>query len=1103
MTSAFGKDISRSIKASLGRFIAIAAIVALGCGFYAGLRMTSPDMYISADEYYDSSCLYDIRVVSTLGLTEDDLGEIERVEGVGFAEGAFQTDIMGELNSEQYAMRVHSLPYDVDEGMDGLSEDALLKGFPVVADEEEAGEAIASDGCINKLVLQEGRWPLALDECVISADNVMNSPVNLGDEITIQDSGSSTGDNLAVHSFKVVGFAHSPMYVSTTAMGSTSLGSGTLDQFVYVPANDFSADLPFSEIFVHVEGSDGLEFGTDGYDEYVDEVAARINAIADSCMARRYDEVKDEAQAELDSARKDFEDEKADAQSELDEARARLDDAKATIDKSALELESGKDEYRSGIVRYEREKQDAVQRLNDAEDEIAANEQTLNESKEGLDAAKEALDAGWAATPGLTPETAPAALEQMRNALALLDPASPQYGQLAAQIASLERLLAANAQYESGLAAYDSGVQQLALAKAQLDEQSKKAMSQLQSAKAQLDMAFSQIQAGERELAEGRRQYDEGLQEYESEAARAQQEFDDAQAKIDEAQEQIDGLEHPEWLVMDRMKNPGVVSFQSDADRIDSIASFFPLIFFLVAALVALTTMTRMVEEERMIIGTYKALGYSRAKITSKYLIYAALASVSGSVIGIVALSFILPPVIMEAYSIIYSVPYRLFMPINLPIALSACLLGVAITLLATWAAVASTLRETPANLMLPRAPKEGKRILLERIAFVWRRMSFSWKVTFRNIFRYKKRLVMTIIGIAGCTALLLTGLGLENSINDIIDKQFGKTVLYNVIVTGDDGFDDGFKQQLIDEVDAGSFADVESMMASGPQKEDVAVNMVIPQNPSEFEGLWVLRDRTTQEEYALSDNVVIVTEKLANILGLGIGDDIVLSVQDTMGNATDESYRFPISAIAENYIANYVFLGNGIYEDRFGKAPEYNSLFAKVPDGESAHDSFRDFAKDIAGVKTVAFNNETIDAYRTMLKSVNMIVVVLVVAAAALAFIVLYNLTNINICERRREIATLKVLGFTSHEVDMYIYRETLILTILGALIGLVLGIYLEGLVIVTAEVDYVMFGRDIHALSFVVAFVVTVVFAVIVMFAMRRKLANIDMVDSLKSIE
>ena len=1088
---AFNKDIVRSIRHSLGRFIAIAAIVALGCGFYAGLRMTAPDMRLAADAYYDGTALMDIRVVSTLGLTDDDIEALRQVEGVAAVEGAYSADVLATLNDEQYVVRVHSLP----------------PGAPQSAQTDAATVASDDPDYLNRLMLTEGRWPTAPGECVIFSDRVMSGPTALGDTVTVDPSVGEVEDTLARTEFTVVGFAHSPLYVSSTAMGTSTIGSGTVEQFMYVLPEDFAADMPFVEAYVTVEGASELPADSDAYDARVAEVVSAIEAIAPAREEARVDGLKAEARKDLDEARAEFEAEKADAQEKLASAREELDAAKTELDEGQREVDAaastlaanekkiadGEKAYVQGTESLEKRSADAEAQFAEAQAAIDANEKNLAEAQAALPAMRSALD-------------------EVEAALASTGLPDEQRAALEAQKAEIEKNIA-------DVAAAETALEE---AKAQMAEQRSAADAQIAAARKQLDQGKVDVEEGKARLEEGRAayeqakadleagraEYEQGVAAYDEEAARANEKFDEAERELADAQAKIDDIEPPDWLVMDRSKNVGLVSFENDSERIDAIASFFPFIFFLVAALVALTTMTRMVDEERMLIGTYKALGYSRARITRKYLIYAALAAGLGAAIGIAVLSQVLPWVIMEAYSIVYYVP-RGATPIDWPIAGAAAALGVGITLLATWAAAATTLRETPAALMQPPAPKAGKRILLEHVGPLWRHLSFSWKVTFRNIFRYKRRLIMTCVGIAGCTALLLTGLGLQNSINDIIDVQYGELVGYNVVVSEKADADDEARAAAdailgdTTQLPVAVRATDTSMIAQGADGTEAMTTIVAPADAAAFEKLWHFRTREGHEAVTLDDTGAVITEKLATKLGIAPGGSITFAEQDDLGNATATTYQVPVAGIIENYVGDYAFMTPGTFERAFGEEPDNLTVYAQVTDDADERTALSEALRATGAVDTVAFNDEVIDSYRQMLKSVDMVVVVLVVAAAALAFIVLYNLTNINITERAREIATLKVLGFTPHEVNAYIFREIVLLTILGALLGLALGVVLEGFVVVTAEVDQVMFGRTIHAMSFAIAFALTMVFTVVVMLVMRPKLARIDMVESLKSNE
>ena len=1054
MAGAFRKEVVRSITHSLGRFLAIAIIAALGCGFYAGLRLTGPDMRLAGDTYYDATNLCDLRVVSSLGFTDDQIDEISQVEGVSGVMPAYESDVIAQIDGVQYTTRIHSLNVDkaraseCDDGLNVESEDSNY---------------------INRPILVEGSWPESNDECLLSADTVWSTEVNIGDKVLLAEGASDLDDTFSVHEYTVSGFVRSSYYTCSTSVGSTSLGSGQLATFAYVPEGAFAEDFPYTEAFVTVAGAREAQWATDDYQSLVDATASRINGISDNLLASRLDGIRADAQAELDESRADFEAERADALQKLDDAQAELDDAKAKLDEAAAQLTSS--------------------------------QATLDSSARDLASGQAQVDSGRAE---LEAQRA-AAEEQFAAAQASYDAAMAQRAMLAEQLAQAQAAGAYDvvAQLEAAIAQIDAqtaGVpEQIAQGRAQLAEQRSQAQAsmdaaegELASSQAAIDSGRAQLESGRRQLASGRSEYEDGLAQYEEGAnelsaqrADAEEQFADAEAKLADAQADVDAIADTEGevYVLDLTKNIGAESFKSDAGRIDQIAQVFPFLFFLVAALVSLTTMTRMVEEERVLIGTFKALGYSKARITSKYLIYAIVASGVGAIIGIVALSKFLPWFIMGAYAIIYAVPCRPC-PIDPAMTAAAAGLGVGITVIATWFAAASTLRERPAFLMLPRAPKAGKRILLERIRPVWRRLSFSWKVTSRNLFRYKRRFIMAIVGIAGCTALLLTGLGLQNAINDIIDKQYGELYHYNTIVRmASDSTDDEKSQveQRVEEDASGEYAwlataNKQAQSISDDDGADISqhrIDIIVPEHPDTFSNFITMRTREGHEELALSDDGVLVSEKLAMELSLTVGSTFSIFDEDAVGDATGDGREVTVAGIMD-----------------------------EVED-EGAREVLSDELLATDGVKTVTYNDETIDSYRTMLKSVDSVVVVLVIAAALLAFVVLYNLTNINITERVREIATLKVLGFTPREVDAYIYRETLLLAVIGALVGLLLGIVMEGFVVVTAEVDQVMFGRDIHAASFIIAFLLTMVFSVIVTLAMRPKLRRIDMVESLKSNE
>ena len=1089
MARAFNKEVRRSITSSIGRFLAIALMAALGCGFYSGLRLTGPDMRLAGDQYYDGTNLMDLRVVSTVGLTDTEVDAISQVEGVSGVMPAYEADIVAEIDGVQYTSRVHSL--DVDAASKSICDD----GVNVSSDDVDY---------VNRPILTEGSWPASSNECLLSADTVWQSDVAVGDTVKVVGGASDVDDTFSVAEYTVSGFVRSSLYTCSTSVGSTSLGSGQLATFLYVPDDAFADDYPYTEAYVTVAGAAGESWGSDAYQKRVDEVASRLDDLAPTLIASRLDGLRADAQKELDGLRADYESEKADAlsqlddaQSQLDDALSQLDDAKATIASSEATMDAGRKKLAQGESSYREGASELASNRADAEAQMAA-------ASSQLDDAQAQYDAAMAKRAELVEKREQAKAAGLTDVEAQLGAA---IAQIDAQTAGVpEQIAQGCAQLEAQRAAAENAFAQ--------------AQSQLDSAAAQLASARTRLASGEQQLEQGKRDYESGLSEYIEGAseladkrAEAEEGFADAESQLADAQAKVDDIANTDadMYVLDRTKNVGAESFRSDAGRIDRIAQVFPLLFFLVAALVSLTTMTRMVEEERVLIGTFKALGYSKARITSKYLVYAVVASGIGAVVGIVLLTQFLPWFIMGAYGIIYAVPVR---PTPLDPAMTALAagLGVGINLIATWFAAAATLREGPAALMLPRAPKAGKRILLERIHPLWRRLSFSWKVTARNLFRYKRRFFMAVVGIAGCTALLLTGLGLQNAINDIIDKQYGELYHYNAIVRmdGESSADEKAAAcERIEQDSQGPYATLstENVIARAvPTDGDGAehrVELAVPSDPDGFGDFLTMRTREGHKPLSLTDEGALISEKLATTLGVSAGDSIYLFNEDDIGNATGDAHEVRVAGVMENYVSQYVYMTPEVYERAMGEEPVYATVYADVVDDEGAREAFSDDLLAMDGVKTVTFNDETIDSYRTMLKSVDSVVVVLVIAAALLAFVVLYNLTNINITERIREIATLKVLGFTPREVDAYIYRETMLLSIIGALVGLALGVVMEGFVIVTAEVDQVMFGRDIHAASFVVAFALTMVFSIIVTLAMRRKLRRIDMVESLKSNE
>lgn len=560
-------------------------------------------------------------------------------------------------------------------------------------------------------------------------------------------------------------------------------------------------------------------------------------------------------------------------------------------------------------------------------------------------------------------------------------------------------------------------------------------------------------------------------------------------------QQAVSRIEKPVWYILDRDTSVSFVSLSSNAEKVNSIAKVFPVFFFLVAALVALTTMTRMVDEQRTEIGTLKALGYSSVAITSKYLIYSGVAAILGGAVGLAIGLYLLPTVIINVYHIMYRLP-EIKLAFNAGISLSAYGAAVLCILVSTLAAVISNLREVPSLLMLPKAPKSGKRILLEKVPFIWKKMKFTHKVTARNIFRYKKRFLMTVIGIAGCTALLLTGFGLKDAIGAIVPEQYENLQLYDLSVELSDSDTEEAKSYINENFNDSLFiyAQTGKITDSG---EDFEINIYVPSDVSDFKEFVNLRERKSQKPLKLTDESVIITEKFASLHGIKAGDTVTLK---TKSGKTSE---VKVGGVCENYIHSFVYMTPDCYQTHFEETPIYSTALVKSGVDEKAQDDAMKKLLKLNGVSSASFSSSVIESFSNMIKSINYIVLVLILSAGMLAFVVLYNLTNINISERTKEIATIKVLGFYDREVNSYVCRETYILSIIGTVLGLVLGIFLCKYVVLTAEIEMVMFGRKIYPVSFFYAAVITVLFTVIVNFALSPRLKKIDMVESMKSVD
>lgn len=727
-------------------------------------------------------------------------------------------------------------------------------------------------------------------------------------------------------------------------------------------------------------------------------------------------------------------------------------------------------------------------------------------------------------------QTLPAALEELKKQLDQLDAQAETLAEKEAeladgedQIAQAEVLLTEKeAELAAGKAQIEDGAAQLADGENQLDEarellESKEqeladAKAQIAQSRKELEDGKAQLADGEKEIADGeseieknRKKLADGRREYEEKKADADEKIADARQKVADGQKDLDDLEVPKWYILNRDFIQTYVEYEQDADRIKAIGDVFPAIFFLVAALICLTTMTRMVEEERTQIGTLKALGYSKLSIAAKYLCYALLASLIGSLAGLVAGQKILPPVIINAYGILYNNLPEAVAPLHAGYSISSTLLAIACTTAAAGIACYKELMSTPATLMRPAAPKSGKRVLLERVGIIWNHLSFTNKSTVRNLFRYKKRFFMTVLGIGGCMGLLLVGFGVKDSVRSIGTIQYNDLLSYHAEIVLEDKTTPEEKEEVMDAMEKDK--DIKSFMAVYKtsmdienEKEDVTKSayVMVPENAKEFKKYADLRSRTTKEHYELSDDGIIISEKLAKLLDVKEGDTVVLKEEET------DHFEVKVSHITENYFLHYIYISPELYGKVFGETPEFVDYLTINTSTDSAfEDSMQEKYMPYDQVSEVSFITKTADRIANMLKSLDTVIYVLVIAAGLLAFVVLYNLNNINISERIRELATLKVLGFYDMEVSRYVLRENVCLTLIGCFLGIFFGKILHRFVILTAETDIMMFGRDIEIISFVYSILITLFFSAVVNFFMHFRLKKVDMVESMKSVE
>ncbi len=1136
-------DAVREIKNTFSRFLSILVLSGLAVAFLAGLRAAAPDMEYTADNYFDESHFMDAYVLSTLGLTDGDLEALAQTEGVEDVEGVWTVD----ATAVDAIVNVGSLP-----------------------------------ARLNLPRVTEGRLPEKADECVTEKLLLAKLGLSVGDTIELTMPPDSEGD-LENTSFTVVGVVTSPLYAATDR-GTSSLGRGSVDGFMYIPAENFHYDY-YTAAYFTLDGFAAMDSYSDEYDDRLDAFLDSMDSFADERAALRTESVVGEAQAEIDDAQAQLDEARADADRELADAKRELDDARRELDDGWADYEDGKDAYQRETADAQARLDSAYRRLKDAEAELADGQKQYqdglarynegkaryddgvsqyqnglqeyedglaqfqpgwdqyqaglaqyNESAARLEEQQDQLDQGYRAywdalapyvgTPYYDQAVAQAAEQkaQLDAAQAQLDAAREQLAPVKeqldgayAQLAPVkERLDAAKAQLDETKAALDaSGAeldaswQQLQAAKQKIDDSQREIDSgwrDYNSGAAELDQAKidgqRELDDALAELEDGEREYADGLQEYEDGRAEADGEIADAQEKLDDARAQLSDISDCQWYVLGRNTNMGFEGYAQDAERVGNLAAIFPIIFFLVAALACLTTMTRMVEDKRTEIGALKAMGFSRFAISRKYIGYAFAASLIGGLLGLAVGATLFPLVIANAFNIMYDIPPLQFKNQAGTFALAVAAAVLCTTGAALWACL-STLVDTPANLMRPKAPKAGKRVFLEYIKPVWNRLSFTWKVTMRNLFRYKRRFWMTVIGIGGCTALIVTGFGLHESIFSILSRQFDEISRYDATV----GLDPDASPQAL--------AEVERYLDGSSDVEDYAVTSQITVEASSGGGAYsatlsavddgerfarfvALRHRLDGGTVDLPERGALISEKLSELLDVSVGDTVTIEKGDARVTAE-------VVDIVEQYVRHSLYVSEEFYEELFDESAERNSLLLRYADSAGAEqsDAVSSALMSMDAVESYSYIATLRDTFTNSMEAIDYAVIIIILSAAALAFVVLYNLTNINITERVRELATLKVLGFYDTETTAYVYRENIFLTLFGILLGLVLGRFLHAWMVRTVEIDIVMFGRTAPPYAYLLAAALTVIFSVIVNIAAHFKLKKVDMVESLKTVE
>jgi len=1059
------KSTFREIRTSLARYLAIFAIVALGVGFFSGLKDCKESMVSTARTYLERTSFYDYQILSSYGADDDSVELAKSWDGVSGAEGSIQIDVMARSgDGDSRALKAISLPED-----------------------------------INTLNVTEGRLPQNENECVVDSYSITDEGFRMGDRIEITDENSkSKRKQFKVKEFEIVGLVNTPIYLDYQR-GSTDIGNGSLDTFFFIEKDAFDVDY-YTNLYVTLEGDE--ESLTEEHEDFLKSQEDSMEDLAEAVTADRRETAQKEAQEELDEKIAEYEEKLADYEKEKRDAEKKFSDAQKKIDSGEKQIASKRKEVKETVKDLKSQKKELKKTISDLDETISELKDNKKQIKDGLSEAKagrkkladaktqlETSLAGLQAAVKNDPDNAAVYEAQITEVSKSLAGVEAQLGEVDKQITDLEDKLD---QVEDGLAQAKAG-----------KKEAEEGLEKLESGITQAEDGLVELDKKEDELGRNEKTLRSKEREADSEFEKAKKKLDDAKDELDEAQEKIDDMETGNSFAMSRKENVGYASFDSNSSIVSNIAKIFPLFFFLIAALVCMTTMTRMVEEQRTQIGVLKALGYSNSQIVGKYMFYSGSAAFLGAVLGFFVGCKVFPAVIWDAYTMMYDFSHTVDYIINYKLGLAVLAVALLCSMGATWISIAADFKVPPAELIRPKTPPAGKRILLERITPLWNRISFLYKVSIRNIFRDKKRFLMMVIGVSGCTALLIAGIGIRATISKIADYQFDEISLYDITVMFSKNMTEGRQEDFMEELrERTDIADDdvrflhrgEVTMIIGDKTTDVSC---VATDAEGFDTFMDLHHGDEHLDYPGPGEIIIV-RKTNHDYGIGVGDEVTLR----------DDYRemkVKIVGVADNYVYDSLYMTPETYREGFGKEPDVKAAYINFPE-DTEEAVIRNASADAAGYEYTAAVQTNIDVRENvsrMMKSLNAIVYVVILSAALLAFIVLYNLTNINITERIREIATIKVLGFYQLEVSQYVFRENLFLTAVAAIVGIPMGDWLLKFVIDNIVVSMIYFEARHGPYDIPIAVALTFVFAFFVNIAMQKRLRDVSMTESLKSVE